>query len=111
MQCHIALGWPRPVQILDLYVEFRALHNGLVNFDRNLGLLAVMAHYGLPCIDAVVKKNFHTLILRGGYSNEERAAILDYCETDVEALGKLLPVMAGTLTFHAPYFADGICGQ
>ena len=35
------------------------------------------------------------LILKGGpWSSEERAAILDYCESDVRALARLFPVMA-----------------
>jgi hypothetical protein len=33
------------------------------------------------------------LILRGGYSADEREAILDYCQGDVEALAQLLPKM------------------
>src|SRR5690348_9863374 len=28
MGCHLALGWPLPVNLLDLYVEFRNLTNG-----------------------------------------------------------------------------------
>ena len=27
--CHLALGWPIPTNVLDLYVEFRNLTNGL----------------------------------------------------------------------------------
>ena len=34
------------------------------------------------------------LAMRGGsYSPEERRALLDYCQTDVDALARLLPVM------------------
>ena len=34
------------------------------------------------------------LILRGGpWSQEEQTAILDYCESDVVALSRLLPIM------------------
>src|SRR3954470_2063465 len=28
LSCFLALGWPMPTRILDLYVEFRALTNG-----------------------------------------------------------------------------------
>jgi hypothetical protein len=28
MGCHLALGWPLPVNVLDLYVEFRNATNG-----------------------------------------------------------------------------------
>ena len=34
------------------------------------------------------------LVMRGGpWSDDERAQILDYCESDVEALERLLPAM------------------
>ena len=34
------------------------------------------------------------LALRGGsYSGEEKIALLDYCQTDVDSLVKLLPAM------------------
>ncbi len=44
--CHLALNWPLPVQVLDLYAEFRALTNGLPTICGT-GLLGALAHYGL----------------------------------------------------------------
>ena len=91
--CHLALGWPVPVRILDLFTEFRNLTNGLPTIGGN-GLLGALAHHGLDSIGAVEKHEMRDLILRGGpWSDNERAAILDYCETDVEALARLLPAM------------------
>ena len=29
LKCHLSLGWPLPAYVLDLYVEFRCLTNGL----------------------------------------------------------------------------------
>src|SRR5262249_739647 len=28
--CHLALGWPRPANVLDLFAEFRTMTNGVV---------------------------------------------------------------------------------
>ena len=43
---------------------------------------------------AAEKEDMRALILRGGpWTEDERAAILDYCEGDVEALERLLPAM------------------
>ena len=93
LNCFLSLGWPIPVRILDLFVEFRDLTNGLTTVCGN-GLLGAMAHFGLGAIDAAEKDGMHTLARRGGpFSERERLALLDYCESDVVCLAKLLPVM------------------
>ena len=95
--CHLALDWPVPQRILDLYVEFRALTNGLPT-PAGRGLLGALAFYDLDALDAIEKDSMRDLALRGGpWSAEERAALLDYCESDVLALARLLPVMLPTL--------------
>src|SRR5262249_17287008 len=44
------------------------------------------------------KEEMRALILRGGpWTPEEQAAILDYCESDVRALARLLPAMAARI--------------
>lgn len=95
--CHLALGWPLPTNILDLFTEFRVRTNGLPT-PCGVGLLGAMTFFGLPCMGAAEKERMRALVLRGGpYSPEERAEILDYCESDVVALAALLPHMAPTL--------------
>jgi hypothetical protein len=92
--CYRVLGWPMPARILDLFTEFRARSNGL---DAPLGnsLLGALAYFGLDGMGAAEKEDMRALILRGGpWNDEEREAILDYCESDVEALKRLLPAMA-----------------
>jgi len=92
--CHLALGWPKPQRVLDLFTEFRNATNGLPLIAGN-SILGALAAYGLDHMGAVEKKEMRDLILRGGpWSADERAAILDYCESDVAALGRLLPAMA-----------------
>jgi len=92
--CHLALGWPLPINVLDLFVEFRVLTNGKPIPSGN-GLLGALAYYGLPCMDAVEKDTMRDLVLRGGpWSEQEQLDILSYCESDVISLEKLLPNMA-----------------
>ena len=92
--CHLALGWPLPERILDLFVEFKCATNGRPLTARH-GLLGALTHYGLDGIGASEKDDMRQLILGGGpWSEGQRAAILDYCESDVAALAKLLPIMA-----------------
>lgn len=97
ISCFIANGWPIPFNILDLYVEFRNYTNGIVTGLRN-NLLGALAYFGLPSIAAAEKKEMQELALRGGeYTNDEKAALIDYCETDVVALKLLLPKLLPTI--------------
>jgi hypothetical protein len=91
--CFLALNWPFPARILDLYVEFRNLTSGL-SVPCGHSLLGVLACYGLDGIGTVEKAAMRSLAMRGGpYSGSERQALLDYCQTDVDALARLLPAM------------------
>jgi hypothetical protein len=91
--CFRAIGWPMPVNVLDLFVEFRNRTNGLTT-PAGWGLIGALTYFGLDNIGAVEKDDMRSLILRGGpWSDNERAAILDYCGGDVTALERLLPQM------------------
>jgi len=92
--CFLALDWPLPDNILDLYVEFRCLTNDLWPFAGN-GLIGALAYFGLPSISVGEKETMRALIMSGGpWDEEQKAKILAYCESDVDALFRLLPVMA-----------------
>jgi DNA polymerase-1 len=89
MSCHLALGWPMPVNVLDLFTEFRNATNGRGTVAGN-GLLGALIHYGLDAMDATEKDSMRELALRGGpWTSDEREALLTYCESDVRALEKL----------------------
>jgi len=95
--CHLALGWPLPNRVLDLYVEFRNFTNGLPTFCGR-GLLGALSYYGLDGIDALEKKEMVELALRGGpWTADEKVALLAYCESDVMALDQLLTKMGPQL--------------
>jgi hypothetical protein len=91
MGCHLQLGWELPVNLLDLYVEFRAMTNGY-DLPHGRGLLGALLYYGLPAMDGIEKTELRLLAQRGGpYSEAEQVALLDYCQSDVHALLPLLP--------------------
>jgi DNA polymerase-1 len=91
--CHLALGWPLPARVLDLYVEFRNRANGL-SPPNGFGLLGALTYHGLDAMDAAEKQAMRELAIRGGpWTSAEREALLAYCESDVLALARLLPVM------------------
>ena len=50
--CHLALGWPVPERVLDLFTEFRTLTNGLAT-GCGAGLLGALTYHGLDGIGAV----------------------------------------------------------
>jgi hypothetical protein len=91
--CHLALNWPLPARILDLFAEFRCLTSGLAVPCGN-GLLGTLAYFGLDGLAATEKESMRHLAMRGGpYTPEERCALLDYCQSDTDALARLLPAM------------------
>jgi hypothetical protein len=91
--CHLALGWPQPARVLDLFAEFARLTSG-VPPPNGRGLLGALAYHGLSAIDAAEKESMRALAGRGGaYSPDEREALLSYCQADVDGLARLLPVM------------------
>ena len=91
--CFLALGWPIPERVLDLFTEFRAETNGLWLPHGN-GLLGALTYFGLPAIGAEEKTEMRDLVLSGGpWDAQDRCAILEYCEGDVDALERLLSAM------------------
>lgn len=97
MSCFIALGWPVPANVLDLFIAFRRHTNGK-RIPAGNGLLGALAYYGLDALAADEKDAMRDLVLRSSpWDAAEQQAILDYCESDVLALAKLLPVMQGDI--------------
>jgi DNA polymerase-1 len=93
LSCHLALGWPLPANVLDLYVEFRNITNGLPTPAGN-GLLGALVYFGLDSMKATEKEEMRALALRGGpFTGAEREALLNYCGQDVLALRELLNAM------------------
>ncbi len=95
--CFRVLGWPMPARILDLFAEYRTLTNNLPT-PCGRGLLGALKAHGIEAMSKEEKASMRELILGGGpYSAEDRAAILDYCQSDVDNLARLLPAMAARL--------------
>jgi hypothetical protein len=92
--CFLALGWPLPENVLDLFVEFRNRTNGL-ELPAGAGLVGALVYFGLDPIDAQEKDDMRLRIIRGSpFSAEERESFLQYCERDVLPLEQLLSAMA-----------------
>lgn len=95
--CFLTLGWPMPKFVLDLYVEFRNSTNGTPT-PCGWGLLGALATFGLPAMNSAEKESMRSLAMRGGeYTPDEQQALIDYCQTDVDSLARLLPKMMPNL--------------
>ncbi len=93
MGCHLVLNWPLPDNLIDLYAEFRNLSNGFT-LPCGKGLLGALIYFGLNGVEVAEKESMRQLVMRGGpWTSDEQEKILEYCESDVAALTKLLCIM------------------
>src|SRR5262249_40765222 len=58
--CHLALGWPLPARVLDLFAEYRCLTSGWPVPCGN-SLLGALAYFGLDGIAAADKEGMRQL--------------------------------------------------
>jgi len=97
LECFLALGWPLPLNVIDLYAEFRNLTNGKP-LPHGRGLVGALLYFGLPSIAATEKDLMRDLVLSGGpWSTTQKTQIMDYCESDVLALTALLKKMQAVI--------------
>lgn len=91
--CYVALDWLMPQRALDLFCEFKCLTAGLP-VRCGYSLLGALTYHGLDAIDAAEKDSMRALCQRGSpFTDGERSALLDYCQSDVDSLARLLPRM------------------
>jgi DNA polymerase I len=108
--CFLALDWPLPVSVVDLFAEFRVLTNGL-SLIAGAGLVGACQYHGIPMMSADEKDSNRAIILRGEpWTNEEEARIIDYCCADVEATRRLFLAMLPRI-LTGPGGADAALGR
>lgn len=104
LNCHLALGWGLPANVLDLYAEFRLQVNGLpcpLEGKVSYGLVSALRWCGLDAMSMAEKDCFRQLAIRGGpFNSREQADLLKYCEADVMALPGLLEKLDAGLFGH-----------
>jgi DNA polymerase I len=101
---HTSLRWQLPENVIDTCVEFSAMTAGMRRKDQGRSLLGALAYFGLDHIEATEKDEMRELALAekqtADYTEAERAALLDYCMSDVRSLERLLPRLEGFLCFR-----------
>ena len=97
LNCHLVLGWPLPMNHIDLYAEFKLKTCGNPNVN-GYGLIDAMLFYGLDFISATEKAEMRELAIRGGpFTKEEEVALIDYCQRDVDATAQLAEKMGPSI--------------
>jgi hypothetical protein len=66
MGCFLALGWPTPANLLELYVETKWLTCGRACEPSKPSLVYALDRFGLTHIDANEKEETRRLAIRGG---------------------------------------------
>lgn len=93
MNCHLALDWPLPQYLIDPYMEFRQITNGL-KLPAGNSLIGACTYYGISGTSGVVKDAMRGRIMAGyPFTEEEKTAILAYCEQDVLMTEQLFNAM------------------
>ena len=93
MSCHLALGWPTPTHIVDLYAEFRCLTNGH-KLIRGRSLVGALSFFGIATSSLVAKESMRELAINNtDWTPQQREDLLNYCEADVQATLKLWQAM------------------
>jgi len=97
MGTHLALDWPIPPNIVDLFAEFKVATNGR-DTPSGSSLLAALAYYGLDSMTAAQKDLGREIAMRGPpWEAGQRAQLLAYCGQDVDATARLFMRMAPTI--------------
>jgi hypothetical protein len=94
---HLAKGWGEPARALDAYIEYRHyVNDGSAKAeDRDKGffsLAGALRHFCIDGLDVAHKRDMRDRIIEGPpFTAQERHEILDYCESDVRGLARLVP--------------------
>jgi hypothetical protein len=96
------LGWPRPIQVLDLYLEYlqlrntwpSAIHAGNKKKERKR-LLEALQYFGLETRDTAIKERWQKRAAQGGpWAAGEPEGMMKYCLEDADDAGRLLDSLA-----------------
>jgi len=96
-----SLGWPLPINVLDTCVEFSAMTAGKRRKDQGRGLSSALIYLSLPHINQEEKDEMRALAVLDKRNHEyapgERAALVNYCWSDVAGMAALIPLLENVL--------------
>ena len=83
ISCLMALDIKVPNKLLDLFVEYRWLRNGVA---LRFSLLEAASYFGIHTISEEEKKRLRQIAIDGPRTSEEMEELFDYCQEDVRVL-------------------------
>ena len=87
------LGWELPQRIFDCFTEFACETNGQ-ELPGGKSFLSALDYFGFGHIGIDTKADMRLVILGGGpWDVQQRAHVLDYCQSDVDGLACLFQAM------------------
>jgi hypothetical protein len=101
--CFLVLSWPRPIQVLDLYLEYLQISNtwptalsvGGQQKERKR-LLEALKYFGLDTRESIEKEYWQQRAIRGGpWAPGEPEGMMTYCLADTDDVERLFdPLMS-----------------
>ena len=105
--CFLALRWPLPARVLDLYAEF-CCHTSGLPAPCGHGLLGALAYFGLDGIESAEKETMRQLAMRGDHSQPKKKSRF---WTTAKAMWTpwpdCFPPSFHTWTYHVHFFGGG----
>jgi DNA polymerase I len=91
--CFLQLGWPRPVNSLDLCTEYK-WHRSGINDGHPRDLIGTLNHFNLVDYTPTNKDRWREVAMRGSpFEDIEMRGLMDYCQQNVDATAALLRAM------------------
>ena len=91
-------------EFIDLNPEFRCIVNGRTT-PEGKGLLGALRYFGLDTISSKHKDAMQKRVMDGWpFTAEERSQILKYCDSDTDALRRLLPKYSLTINLKVALY-------
>jgi hypothetical protein len=98
--CFLQLGWNRPVNSLDLCIEYKRHRSGIAD-GQPRDLVGALTHFDLLNWIPLNKDHWRDVAIRGGpFPDTVMEGLLDYCQQDVDATIELLKMMGPHLDVH-----------
>jgi DNA polymerase-1 len=86
ISCLMALDINVPNKLLDLFVEYRWLRNGLA---QKYSLLEAARYFGIGSISEEEKKRLRQIAIDGPANDAEKEELFEYCQEDVRVLKEI----------------------
>lgn len=101
LSCLNVLGLSSPKNIIDLYVEYRGLRNGI---GIKFSLLSAASFFNIETITEEQKDKLREIAINRPQNEEELEVLFKYCEEDVRVTKEVFLKMKDSIDYPRAYF-------